>query len=407
MNILITSINNKVSLVKKFKEAATKYPDVLIFSGDINKDVSASLFSDKHLILPRDNDPNFITKIKDLCIENNIKAIVNTRDEELKIFASHREELQKIDCLLLSSSLKTLEICQDKLNFFKFCKKNNINTVETFLDLSDIKYPAFSKPARGSGSEGLIKLNSKKDLLNVPKKNIIQEYIDWDEYSIDVFCDLEGKVISAVPRKRIKIINGESHIGETEKNKDIINSCVDLAQKLNLVGHSVFQCFYKDKKVKFIEVNPRYGGASNLSLQSGPNTADFLIKLLKGFELNSQIGVFEDQLKMYRYSSDVFVSKSESSKTYCIDIDGTICTEGEEYEKAKPIQKVINKINLLYEKNTIILNTARGYSSGKNWRPLTEKQLEEWGVRYHKLNMLKPYADYYIDNKAINILEWV
>ena len=44
-NILITSVNNKVLLIKQFKQVATNYPNTLVFSGDISEDVSGALFS--------------------------------------------------------------------------------------------------------------------------------------------------------------------------------------------------------------------------------------------------------------------------------------------------------------------------------------------------------------------------
>ena len=31
---------------------------------------------------------------------------------------------------------------------------------------------------------------------------------------------------------------------------------------------------------------------------------------------------------------------------------------------------------------------------------LTEKQLNDWGCKYHELIMCKPHADYFIDDKA-------
>ena len=33
---------------------------------------------------------------------------------------------------------------------------------------------------------------------------------------------------------------------------------------------------------------------------------------------------------------------------------------------------------------------------------LTEKQLKEWGCKYHELIMGKPHADLFIDDKGIN-----
>ena len=110
---------------------------------------------------------------------------------------------------------------------------------------------------------------------------------------------------------------------------------------------------------------------------------------------------------MYRYLTDTFVNENIANKVFCIDIDGTICTENVKYEDAKPIDKVIDKINNLYNNNIINLYTARGASSGIDWRTLTEKQLIDWGVKYHKLIMGKPFADYYIDNKATDVFDWV
>lgn len=95
---------------------------------------------------------------------------------------------------------------------------------------------------------------------------------------------------------------------------------------------------------------------------------------------------------------------------YCFDIDGTICStdESHDYKKAKPFLDVIRKINeLFYKRNEITLFTARGGTSGINWHEFTKQQLEEWGVKYHKLiDFGKPNYDIFIDDKAINIDVW-
>ena len=88
-----------------------------------------------------------------------------------------------------------------------------------------------------------------------------------------------------------------------------------------------------------------------------------------------------------------------------VDIDETICTKAEDlnYANAKPIPERINKINNLFnEGNTIIYWTARGTVSGIDWREVTEKQFNEWGVKYHNLMFGKPAYDLFIDDKNIN-----
>lgn len=96
-------------------------------------------------------------------------------------------------------------------------------------------------------------------------------------------------------------------------------------------------------------------------------------------------------------------------KIYCFDIDGVLCTEtGADHQNAIPDQSVILKINKLYsEGHKIILFTARGSKTGIDWTDITKKQLNDWCVCYHELIFGKPYADIYIDDKAINFLDWL
>lgn len=92
------------------------------------------------------------------------------------------------------------------------------------------------------------------------------------------------------------------------------------------------------------------------------------------------------------------------------DIDGTICNlvEYSDYNTAIPDNVVIDEINRLYDSgNKIKMFTARGSRSGIDHTKLTEDQLNAWGVKYHELIMnKKPYADLFIDDRAIHIDEW-
>lgn len=91
-------------------------------------------------------------------------------------------------------------------------------------------------------------------------------------------------------------------------------------------------------------------------------------------------------------------------KTYCFDLDGTLCeTNGSDYNNSRPKGDRIEQVNqLLINGNRIIIFTARGSTSGLDWRELTENQLEEWGIRHHQVIFGKPSADYYVDDKAIH-----
>ena len=100
-------------------------------------------------------------------------------------------------------------------------------------------------------------------------------------------------------------------------------------------------------------------------------------------------------------------------KIIFVDLDGTISYNPQEpefadrhadYSKAEPIPERIEHINRLYDEgHHITIWTARGCVSGKDYYPLTEQQLEDWGVKYTDLQVgNKPHFDMYICDKSYN-----
>ena len=95
-------------------------------------------------------------------------------------------------------------------------------------------------------------------------------------------------------------------------------------------------------------------------------------------------------------------------KTYCFDIDGTICSISvENYSLAKPYKDRIKQINHLFDEgHKIYFYTARGSKTGKDWEEVTINQLKNWRVKYHSITFGKPAADYYIDDKHNDVFLW-
>ena len=100
-------------------------------------------------------------------------------------------------------------------------------------------------------------------------------------------------------------------------------------------------------------------------------------------------------------------------KILCFDIDGVICnTKKNYYTKSKPNKKIISQINKYYEKKFIIKVFTSRYMGRNNENTtkvkkmgykFTKKQLENWGLKFHKLIMGKPSYDIMIDDKCFNI----
>ena len=102
---------------------------------------------------------------------------------------------------------------------------------------------------------------------------------------------------------------------------------------------------------------------------------------------------------------------------YCFDLDGTICNtplrpsdNKPGYLESTPIPFMVEQVNQLFDSgHKIIIMTARGRGSGIDWTQLTREQLDRWGVKYHELEPMfhKPTADIFIDDKGINVNEWL
>jgi len=301
MNILITSASRKVSLVNDFKKAISQEGGGVVVAVDINTNSAALYFANYYYLVPETTSPEFTGVLNRICKTHSIDAIIPTRDEELLFFSENREEFP----FVMVPSTETIRICQDKKAFIEFCGKNGFHTPE-----QSPYYPLFVKPRFGKGGAGATKVSSGRELDIVLEKYgdvVIQKFIDSEEYTIDLFADFESRVISAIPRQRVVVFGGESFVTTTVMNKQLIDESCRLAIKLKLIGHNTIQAFLDDGKVKFIEVNPRYGGAAKMGFFAGAFTPIFLIRLLNGESVDSMLYDFNSDITMLRYTNDVFI----------------------------------------------------------------------------------------------------
>jgi carbamoyl-phosphate synthase large subunit len=313
MNVVITSASRKVSLIKAFKKAVSQVNGNVI-AMDTSPLSPSFYFSDQAYVVPPSNYESFLPLVLNFCREHKVKLVVPTRDEELLLFAENVDEFKRVGTTVMVSSPAAIKVCQDKKQFIDFCGKNGYETPEVIANPAAVTaedFPLFVRSRYSKASESAYKVKSQEELsyhtqrLDEP---IIQEYVDAEEYTVDLFADFDGTVLSVVPRQRITVFGGESFVGKTFRHNGIINASVRLAESLGLIGHNTIQCFLDDDEaVKFVEVNPRYGGGVSLSFAAGAPTPSWLIQLINGEKLKPVIGDFTDRCLMLRYTDDIYV----------------------------------------------------------------------------------------------------
>ncbi|KKL08155.1 hypothetical protein LCGC14_2578730, partial [marine sediment metagenome] len=67
-----------------------------------------------------------------------------------------------------------------------------------------------------------------------------------------------------------------------------------------------------DSTPYFIEINPRFGGASNIAFKAGMESPLKILQIIKGENVKQFIGEFRENLIMLRYTQDFFITKDKS-----------------------------------------------------------------------------------------------
>ena len=314
MNILITSAGRRVSLVKIFQKTVKAYDaNGKVFTTDMDPSLSAACqISDGFLEVPRVTDEAYIDILKSYCIENNISIIVPTIDTELEILSLVKENFMDANIFIAVSSTKICKAFYLKSLTEEFFQERGFDTPKILDDIEDCSYPIFAKLDNSScsiGAEVVYTLEQARALAR-DKNYIFQEWISGDEYTVDVFINRKGDIVSVVPRLRIEVRAGEVSKAKTVKDREIIEEVKNLCLSLEgAYGCLTVQLFKSANRIVFIEINPRFGGGYPLSYLSDANFAKYLIEDFMGNDLKYDED-WKDNTIMLRYDKEVIVDGS-------------------------------------------------------------------------------------------------
>lgn len=273
MSVLVTSISGKVPMLKKIKEAVKRInPNLLLHGSDINALCPGRWFVDRFWQCPPIEEWTYSSIVK-YCKENDIRAIIPSRDADLLVLASLEDRLRQYGVKAIVSSLSVIELCSDKLAFSAQLKKWDYNAIVSSQqpDLDTNVYVVKERYGAGSDNIGIGLSRREAELFSRQLKNpVFQSYIEGVEYSVDCFVESNGRAVGAVVRERVAVVKGESQITRSVRDVKIEHMFKMLSEQIGIRGHCVFQ-FIKDSSghCHIIECNARFGGASVLSIHLG------------------------------------------------------------------------------------------------------------------------------------------
>jgi carbamoyl-phosphate synthase large subunit len=210
-----------------------------------------------------------------------------------------------------------IEICRDKLQTYRFLTTRGIDTPRTWTPEEiraqrPLKFPYFLKPRYGSASESVHKIEDAADLeyfLAKGRDPIVQEFVAGREYTLDAYVGLTGQVRCVVPRLRWQVRGGEVSKGVVVKDAGLMAAGKRVVEALgpSVRGLVTLQCIVGDDgRIRFIEINPRFGGGAPLSIAAGADFPAWLLAELTGTPVTIAFDGFRHGVCGLRYDWAVF-----------------------------------------------------------------------------------------------------
>jgi carbamoyl-phosphate synthase large subunit len=139
--------------------------------------------------------------------------------------------------------------------------------------------------------------------------SFVQEVCLGEEFSIDVFSDMDGRCLNAIPRTMLLSKGGESIKGVSLKDGELIEHGARVAEAVGVKGPANVQCFREpDGTHRVTDINPRFGGAFPLPTAAGSRYPELALALAAGERPEPRLGDFRAGLYMTRFFSELVLS---------------------------------------------------------------------------------------------------
>lgn len=278
MHILVTAIGSMSAEAVISSLKACSFVEKVVGSDIYPKSwLPTSRLVDKFYQVPNYSEDNYINQIKDLCIKENVNAIIPLTDPEVDKLSANRNFFVDCGTRLFISNPDTIKSCRDKLEIVSVLKGHKwIATIPTYqlkeILSYKINFPVIGKPKMGRSSEGLMNFTRKEEIEFL--KNRLQDYvfqpiINGDIYTVDIVRDSYNNCFS-IPRKELlRTKNGAGLTVEIQKGQELTVVANKLAEFLNIEGCVNFEFILFEKVYYLMDLNPRFSAGIAFSQMSG------------------------------------------------------------------------------------------------------------------------------------------
>ena len=306
--VLFTCAGQRVDIVTAFRRAGA-----WTLATDLNQLAPALYHADAHAFVPRVDDPTYVDALHALVLEHDVKLIVPLTDLDHGVLSRAKDRL---GALVLLPSPDVVDALADKWLAHSLFVDNGIGSPPTWLpdDVpGDLEFPVLVKARRGFGSRGIYRCHDRRELEffldYATEDSMVQSCCRGEEFSIDLFCDLDSRCLNAVPRTMIESKGGESIKGMTIADDELVEVGRHVSETLRLVGPANVQCFREPDGTHVVtDINPRFGGAFPLPTAAVSRYPELALALAAGERPEPRLGDYRAGLYMTRFFGELVLT---------------------------------------------------------------------------------------------------
>jgi carbamoyl-phosphate synthase large subunit len=313
MNLLISCAGRQVSLLKAFME--TLEGDGEVVACDINPH-AAALSIVKHAISLPYAHPDYISNQLEICRQFSVDVMLSLNLKELACLEACRMAFEAIGVKLIGAPMESIRIATDKLATAQACEQWGVNCPKTWplwevFENEERTFPLMIKPRFGQGGQGIFRVDNdislRRAFAGFKKAQLLdyiaQEFIEGQEYGIDVINNLHGEYAGHLSRRKLAMRCGETDIAQTISPEPFGRIAKILAEHMSHHGIMDVDLIGCGENFYVLDLNLRFGGGYAFSHLAGANVPAAILAWAQDREVEHRWLVARNGVTGARFSS--------------------------------------------------------------------------------------------------------
>ena len=278
---------------------------------------SGFYLADRAYVVPAGNAPDFLMRLKEICLIEKVDAVISVVDEELP----HVLELETMGIAVIQPRLAFVEFSLDKLRCMRELRSVGVNAPQTWMvnELpANVPYPLFVKPRVGRGSRGCGKVSSADELKTfvaessyAPDQLLVQTFADGTEFTVSVVVSRDGEVQAVVPKQIISKV-GVTKAAVTCRNAKIEALCKAIQKHFKADGPFNVQLVLDNQGEPWpFEINPRFSTSITLTNAAGADELGGLLSQALFGRDSYRFSEWQEGVVLIRHTTDQFISEAQ------------------------------------------------------------------------------------------------